>query len=253
MGSDYLRKTILRNLKFSEIILPSTLEKQMKDPQSAREVVSMRDLGISYPTLLDIPKIQQTEILNPRVVLEIFKQERAKILEHRRGSNSSTFGSGRGRERDSMTLDTTFTRPFDAPTSGDTSGGGSDYIKKIAKEMNANDKIKLRRFDFVIQFAWVETPPSVRERKREEKRLAALAKQGDQISSPSVLEGETPEPPATSEPAATPPLPAEPETTPTEPETTSTEPAPATTPTATPEIPTTPEPATTSETPVPPT
>ncbi|MDR1270304.1 MAG: pilus assembly protein PilM [Planctomycetaceae bacterium] len=253
MGSDYLRKTILRNLKFSEIILPSTLEKQMKDPQSAREVVSMRDLGISYPTLLDIPKIQQTEILNPRVVLEIFKQERAKILEHRRGSGSSGgFGSGRGRERDSMTIDTTFTKPFDAPTS-DTSGGGADYIKKIAKEMNANDKIKLRRFDFVIQFAWVETPPSVRERKREEKRLAALAKQGNQTSSSSVLEGETPEPPATSEPAATPPVSAEPETTPTEPATTSTEPTPATTPTATPEIPTTPEPATTSETPVPPT
>jgi type IV pilus assembly protein PilM len=254
MGSDYLRKTILRNLKFGEIILPSTLEKQMKAPQSAREVVSMRDLGISYPTLLDIPKIQQTEILNPRVVLEIFKQERTKVLEHRRGGSSGAFGSGRGRERDSMTLDTTFTKPFDAPAGGDPSGGGSDYIKKIAKEMNAQDKIKLRRFDFVIQFAWVETPPSVRERKREEARLAALAKQGDQTGSSSLLETETPVPPETSEtdsePAATTPVPAEPETT-------STEPAPETmptaTPTATPETPATPEPATTQETPVPPT
>lgn len=250
MGSDYLRKTILRNLKFSEIILPSTLEKQMKnpqDPQAAREVVSMRDLGISYPTLLDIPKIQQTELLNPRVVLEIFKQERAKILEHRRGGG---LGSGRGRERnqDSMVLDTTFNRPFDAPAGGDAAGG-SDYIKKIAKEMNAKDKIKLRRFDFVIQFAWVETPPSVRERKREESRLAKLAKQGDQTSSSSVLEGETPEQPlAPAEPVDT-AEPTEPANVSAEPPATSTEPVvPA-------ESPTTPteEPETTQETPVPPT
>ncbi|MDR2440422.1 MAG: pilus assembly protein PilM [Planctomycetaceae bacterium] len=251
MGSDYLRKTVLRNLKFGEIILPSTLEKQMKnpqDPQSAREVVSMRDLGISYPTLLDIPKIQQTEILNPRVVLEIFKQERAKILEHRRGNSSGGFGMGRGRERgqqDSMALDTTFNRPFDAPTGGDTSGG-IDYIKQIAKEMNAKDKIKLRRFDFVIQFAWVETPPSVRERKREEARLAALAKQGNQTSSSSALEGETTEqPPVPIEPASTP---AEPSVTPTEPSATPAEPE-----TAPAESPTTSTESTTTETPIPPT
>ncbi|MDR0609235.1 MAG: pilus assembly protein PilM [Planctomycetaceae bacterium] len=236
MGSDYLRKTILRNLKFGEVILPSTLEKQMKDPQSAREVVSMRDLGISYPTLLDIPKIQQTEILNPRVVLEIFKQEQTKALERRRGS--SGFGTGRaGRnnmDRDTMTLDTTFSRPFDAPAGGD-SAKGSDYIKKIAQEMNAQDKIKLRRFDFVIQFAWIETPPSVRERKREEERLAVLAKQGDQTSSSSVLGGETPEPltaeppmpepPTTVEsPVTTPSVPAEPSETPAEPSETTTAP-----------------------------
>jgi type IV pilus assembly protein PilM len=251
MGSDYLRKTILRNLKFSEVILPSTLEKQMKDPQSAREVVSMRDLGISYPTLLDIPKIQQTEILNPRVVLEIYKQERAKLLEHRRGSGSSGFGTGRNRERQDMTLDTTFTRPFDAPAGGDTSGG-SDFIKKIAKEMNAQDKIKLRRFDFVIQFAWIETPPSMRERKREEERLAQLAKQGNQTNSSSVLEGETLDLPTVSEsptttsepPVTTPSVTAEPPATPPEPSTT-TPPEPSETPTT--------EPETTSETPVPPT
>ncbi|MDR0335559.1 MAG: pilus assembly protein PilM [Planctomycetaceae bacterium] len=226
MGSDYLRRTILRNLKFGEIILPSTLEKQMKNPQSAREVVSMRDLGISYPTLLDIPKIQQTEILNPRVVLEIFKQERTKILERRRGggglgNSGGGFGSGRG--RDSMTLDTTFTRPFDAPTGSDTNKG-NDYIKKIAQEMNAQDKIKLRRFDFVIQFAWVETPPSVREKKHEEKRLAQLAEQGNQTNS-SVLNDETSEPTTVPESPTTTPEPTTPtessETPTTEPETTS--------------------------------
>ncbi|MDR2116710.1 MAG: pilus assembly protein PilM [Planctomycetaceae bacterium] len=264
MGSDYLRKTILRNLKFGEIILPSTLEKQMKnpqDPQFARETVSMRDLGISYPTLLDIPKIQQTEILNPRVVLEIFKQERTKILEHRRGGGGFGGGRGRERDRDSMVLDTTFNRPFDAPTGGDASGG-SEYIKKIAKEMNAKDKIKLRRFDFVIQFAWVETPPSVRERKREEVRLAALAKQGEQTGSPSVLEGETTEPPVPAEsPATSTESPNTPPNTPAESPATSTESSdtPAESPTTSTESPNTPAepPATpttsTQETPVPPT
>jgi hypothetical protein len=206
MGSDYLRKTLLRNLKIGQVILPSTLEKQMKDPQTAREIVSMRDLGISYPTLLDIPKIQQTEVLNPRVVLEIFKQERAKVLEHRRsvgGFNNTErgFGTGRGSRSEPMSMDSTFTRPFDAPAGGNDTG--SDYIKKIAKEMNAQDKIKLRRFDFVIQFAWIETPPSIREKKREEERLAVAAKQGDQTNSSSVLEGETITPPTTESPAET--------------------------------------------------
>jgi type IV pilus assembly protein PilM len=235
MGSDYLRKTILHNLKFGEVILPSTLEKQMKDPQSARDVVSMRDLGISYPTLMDIQKIQQTEVLNPRVVLEIFKQERIKTLEHQRTGGG--FGGGRNNRnnRETMVLDTTFTRPFDAPTGRDADGG-LDYIKKIAKEMDAKDKIKLRRFDFVIQFAWVETPPSIREKKRETGRLAQSTRQRNQIGTSPVSEGETPEPPTVSEPLETTP------TTPDEPAITPPEPS---------ETPTT-EPETTSETPAPP-
>ncbi|MDR0871824.1 MAG: pilus assembly protein PilM [Planctomycetaceae bacterium] len=244
MGSGFLRKTLLRNLKLGQVVLPATLERQMKDTQSAKESVSMAELGISYPTILDIPKLTRTVILNPRVVLEIFMKQRKEMLEKQRrpgaggfgstggfgggmdsgmgsggmGGMSGGFGSGEiggglftggsggfsgSNARGMQDLGSSFANPFNPQSGGGASGlEALKYIRKISGEIGESDKITLRRFDFVVQFAWVETPPSTREKKREDARLAALEKQKAETS--SVLEGETTEPPAEEPATATP-------------------------------------------------
>ncbi|MCL2744807.1 MAG: pilus assembly protein PilM [Planctomycetaceae bacterium] len=248
MGSGYLRKTFIRNLKSERIILPPTLEKQMTSA-NARDDVSMRDLGVSYPTLLDIPKIAGTEIINPRVVLAMYLEERREMLKNSRRPSGGGYGGGgeemspglrRNVRRGDESMNSfagSFANPFDRGESGARSqqGTAAEYLKKMAAKIDAKDKLSLRRFDFVIQFAWVETPPSERERRREELRQAELAKKAEQAAgaAPDVLEGETL--PATETTPATPapePMP-EPET-----------PAPETpAPAAMPETPATPAPA----------
>ncbi|MDR2171727.1 MAG: type IV pilus assembly protein PilM [Planctomycetaceae bacterium] len=186
MGANYLRNAFIRKLKFGRVGLPPTLEKQYSggDKKNSEQVmVTMRELGISYPTLLAIPKVVQTEIINPRVLLQIYIDERSK--EPVRGGGGfgsgggfggggSGGGSGRfGRE--------TMNRSSDGRARGDLgnvnpfqTGSNIDvkteeYLKAKAKEMQTSDKIALRRFDFVIQFAWVETPPKAREDAKTKK------------------------------------------------------------------------------------
>ncbi len=180
---------------------PSTLEKQQNSAsaQQVREEVKMSELGISYPTLMDIPLVLPTEIINPRVILQMLIRERQEQLQrgpgaaNRTGSGLSTSrggnraGGGSAGNRDFQSLSQSFLNPFGS--SGDLSQ--NRLFRQFAQEMNASDKVLLRRFDFVIQFAWVETPPSARDKVKEAARLAALAAQGDSPAATSALDGET--------------------------------------------------------------
>lgn len=207
MGSAYVRDTLIHNLKYGEVFLPSTLEKQVKEnAQAARDLVSMRELGISYPTLLDIPKIIQTQILNPRVLLELYLEERREMLDQNRSGGNFGGGGGfspgrrgagqSGIQNIASSMATSFSSSGPGRRGMDGGGGGAgtkgkstaDYIKEISQKIDAKDKILLRRFDFVVQFAWVETPPSAREQKREEERLAAMERREQAGSSSSVLD-----------------------------------------------------------------
>ena len=59
---------------------------------------------------------------------------------------------------------------------GGMSGGGLG-LNQIASGLNDEQKIQLSVYNFVIQFIWVETPPSERDRIRDEKLKAELEKQ----------------------------------------------------------------------------
>ena len=231
-GSGYLRKTLLYNLKIGDVTLPSTLEKQMRqNVQTARDKVTMKELGISFPTLLNVPKLAFTEVINPRVILEMIRQDRIKDLNRTPGATgatgaprSSSFGGGTplgGRPASSSPDFSSMTNPFGSPGGGiggpgrtntGKTGTGTQSIEerleKIAKDIDAADKISLQRFEFVVQFAWVETPPSVREMKREEQKAAELGAESTPGPAtpgpvtpppeppPIELQPETPEPPA---------------------------------------------------------
>ncbi len=222
MGSQFMRETLLYNLKYGSVILPAALDKQMKEnAQTTKDIVSMRELGIMYPTLMEIPIVVPTDIINPRVLLEIFMEQRKKALEQKRpgtgggGFGNPGFGGGRfGRSEGSeMALPSQF-----------TSGGAGDskFLAEAAKRIGAQDKISLRRFDFVVQFGWVETPPSIREKRLQDAKLAEAAKQGSAPGAPAAAATEaapvevvTPAEPKPAEPTTSAPAeskPAEPAT-----------------------------------------
>jgi hypothetical protein len=184
MGADYLRYAFIRKLKFGRVSLPPTLEKQYSGTDkknTERVLVTMRELGIHNPTLLQIPKVVQTEIINPRVLLQLYIEERSKDPIRGRGGNlgGGGFGGGGGLSggRDTMNrtgnikarnnFEDAISNPF---VSGNTVDAKTEeYISEKAKEMQTKDKIVLGRFDFVIQFAWVETPPKAREDAKTKK------------------------------------------------------------------------------------
>ncbi|MDR1054134.1 MAG: type IV pilus assembly protein PilM [Planctomycetaceae bacterium] len=170
MGAEYLRNEFIRKLKFGRVNLPPTLEKQYsgEDKRNSEQVqVTMRELGVQYPTLLAIPKVVQTEVINPQVLLQIYIDEQNK--EPVKAGGTGFGGSGRdGIRREPVGRPGTGRRGTTGTERPNSSFGSQDiltddYIKEKAKEMQTKDKIILGRFDFVIQFAWVETPPKARE------------------------------------------------------------------------------------------
>ncbi|MDR1479341.1 MAG: type IV pilus assembly protein PilM [Planctomycetaceae bacterium] len=183
MGAEYLRNAFIRRLKFGSVGLPPTLEKQYSgtDKRNSEQVsVTTRELGIQFPTLLAIPKIVQTEIINPQVLLQIYIDEQNKEPvrggagglggfgdsggTYRRdtgGGNRGFAGRQRGGANSGVSMPGLFNSAPDTVT--------EDYLKAKAEEMQTKDKIILGRFDFVIQFAWVETPPKAREDTKNKK------------------------------------------------------------------------------------
>ena len=152
-GEAYLRHTLLRNLKFCEVELPPTLEEQLSGIKSQK--VKMSALGIMYPTLLYVSNIVEEKIINPDlpnplpagVVID------PDLSLDASGSGTSTpTSSARGNTR------------------GGTPSQGPQQItlRQYARQRGILEPaLTVRRFDFVIQFAWVETPPSQRKQNAE--------------------------------------------------------------------------------------
>jgi len=143
-GEAFLRQTILRYLKFGTVDLPPTLEEQLAGMDM--KTVTMRELGISYPVLLYVPSIVEYRRINPDLEplppdVVIDPDLQAQLGQPGAGSGIQ----GRG-----------------AATAGQTQAGGRT-LRQWASQRGVQEPIlTVRRFNFVIQFAWEETPPSQR-------------------------------------------------------------------------------------------
>ena len=179
-GEAYLRKTFLRNLKTLgneqdiKVSLPPTLEEQQEEKkrregqsgesesQTADGVptkqVTMRELGISYPVLLYVRRPEVEKIVNPdlppsfanhpSVLAEV--SGRVGMVPGSMGMDSSSgYGSSRGASGMGV-----------GPQAQTT-------LQEIARLTGMKPVLTVRRFDFVIQFAWEETPPSQRKLNEE--------------------------------------------------------------------------------------
>jgi type IV pilus assembly protein PilM len=163
-GEAYLRNTLLKNLKSAEIDLPPTFEEQQKGIKSKK--VTMGELGISFPVLLYVPNPVTEIIINPSlmplppdVVIDPVYQSQ---LGGARGGGLSD--SGR------------------RPGAGSGPVGSQRQLSQYAQSRGVAPKdiiLAVRRFDFVIQFAWVETPPSKRIQEGEENPEGAATENAE--------------------------------------------------------------------------
>ena len=141
-GEAFLRNTLLKQLKFGTVELPPTLEEQQAGVPS--KIVTMSELGISFPTLLYTPNVVMEEIFNP----DLFPLPPGVSLPGSGGSGMS--GS-----------------PIRQPSGGNQPAGPDAFTMYARSKGVQEPLLTVRRFDFVIQFAWEETPPSVRKQNAE--------------------------------------------------------------------------------------
>lgn len=145
-GAQYVRNTLIRNLQELEIQLP-TGDKQQEDGKQKLEVVTMTELGISYPSLINPGNINE-EIVVDRDAEPENGNETAAAAPGRAAGGAAGLGMARG--------------GMEGGPGGIGMGGG------FAGNANA-PTLKLRRFDFVVQFLWRPTPPTVRHENKAKK------------------------------------------------------------------------------------
>ncbi len=109
-GAQYVREQFLKKLDSGKVELPV-------GKNHAIELVSIKDLGVSYPVLLNPSQILDESLPDPE-----------------------------------MQSDDEETDPTARPKT-----------------------VNVPRFDFIVQFCWQETPPSVRAKKKSERSAAAAA------------------------------------------------------------------------------
>ncbi|MBN1588543.1 MAG: type IV pilus assembly protein PilM [Pirellulales bacterium] len=130
-GGQYVRDTLIRNIEENSIGLPAIGRKTTVGDQGEpqKEFVSMEELGICYPVLVHESPIEVVNIEDPNAD----EDDPAK-------SNMPAMADG-----------------FGGPA-GPVLGGN-------AKKKNT---IPVRRVQFIVQFCWQKTPPTVRLQKKKD-------------------------------------------------------------------------------------
>jgi hypothetical protein len=152
-GEAFLRNTLLYNLKFGTVELPPTLEEQKAGIPS--KTVTMRELGISHPVLLYVHNVVPVSIINPDLPSPlpsgiVIDPDLQASLSGSGGGGGSMGGSQRSQQ------------------TGGAAGPSQVTLRQFAMSRGVRDPVlTVRRFDFVIQFAWEVTPPSVRKQNAE--------------------------------------------------------------------------------------
>ena len=140
-GAQYVRNTLVRNLQEREIYLPTGNKKDNEEGKQKMELVTMKELGISYPVLI-----------NPGGIYEVQEIDRDADTDEVAAIGARPAGRG-GMEMEGGIV---------GPGVGAARMGGTQNAKMI----------KLRRFDFKVQFCWHPTPPTVRHEKKKKQEEA---------------------------------------------------------------------------------
>lgn len=130
-GAQYVRKTLIESLRNGKIKLPSA-------DLSRIEEVSLADLGISYPVLVNSASVTTVELQNPNAVPS--------------ESGAAVMGGARG------------------------AGGLADRRTPAAAGNTATSDatVRLKQCDFVVQFCWQPKSPTARQeaKKAKEEEMA---------------------------------------------------------------------------------
>ncbi|MDD3586611.1 MAG: pilus assembly protein PilM [Thermoguttaceae bacterium] len=179
-GAEYVRRTILRNLKHGSVELPISLERQ-RAGKSGTEVVTFKELGIHYPILINPGVIDEKyRLLDP----EAAAKERARLME----SMLKTRPKGGGMAGMSG-MGSMGGNPAGMDASGPGSGQGMPGLDMIAGKLSKDKILNLRRFEFIIHFVWQETPPSIRDLRKKAAAAAAAENAANQSEGSENTEG----------------------------------------------------------------
>jgi type IV pilus assembly protein PilM len=124
-GAQYVRNTLIEKLRKGKIKLPSA------DPKR-QETVSMADLGVSYPVLVNPARIVNVELPNPNAVPD--------------ATGPAVMGGGLG-----------------------AAGGRARTPAGAGNDASAGT-ISLKKFDFVVQFCWQPKTPTMRQEAQKAKK-----------------------------------------------------------------------------------
>ena len=168
-GAEYLRRTLLYNLKHGSVELPVSLERQRAGEVNATETITLKEMGIYYPVLVNPGVIDdQFRLLDPQAAAEARKELLKKMIKEQPGraggaSRQSMNGGGAGMRGGSGMGGSS----MGGGMSGNMGGGMSNMNNQIANQLSSDKILDLNRYDFTIQFVWMETPPSERDARRK--------------------------------------------------------------------------------------
>ena len=124
-GAQYVRTTLIENLRNAKVKLPAGNAGKVEE-------VTLQELGVSYPVLVNPLRVEPEEIVDPN----------ADIESGARTGAGGMLGGGLGRP-------------------GMAAGGNGNAT--------AEGTIKLQRFDFVVQFCWQPKTATARHNAKKAK------------------------------------------------------------------------------------
>ena len=138
MGREYVYQTLIENLRNKTIELP-TFTSTEGGAGGKREKLTMKELGIEYPVLVEPKPYQKIEVLDPKAALEEMP--------------NPTTGAPAAK--------------------ADASPGPGESARPAGKESTAKKKtILLWKYPFTVEFVWRPTPPSKRAEEKKKKQEA---------------------------------------------------------------------------------
>ena len=183
-GAQYVRNTLIRNLHNKIVQLPKATIQEGATEDSPivilpsgdnvePEEVSMEELGVFGATLVNPEIVKEVQVRNPAAKISMYD-----IAEGKPGMPGAPMSGRPG------TTQPAAAQPAKAPADSDADAGEE-------AEEAVEPYIPLRRFDFVVQFAWVVTPPMKRaEIKAEKARLAEEAAEAAAAEAAQAAEGD---------------------------------------------------------------
>ena len=175
-GAEYVFNTLIRNLHNKIVQLPKATIQEGATPDSPivilpsgdnvePEDVSMEELGVFGATLLNPEIVKEVRVRNPEAKVSMYD---VKETDQKATTGAPAFG-----------------QPADSSPAADNGETEEDAEDEDAVE----PFITLRRFDFVVQFAWAVTPPMKRAEIKAEK-AAKAAEEAEAAAAEAAAEAE---------------------------------------------------------------
>jgi hypothetical protein len=179
MGNRYVSETLVKNLGSSTMKFLLPVGDTAIGEKEERELVTPRDLGISHPVLVDPQRIQVVTVINPNV-----DSPTGQGMGYSGGYGEEGYGEEGGFPGMTGPAVGSAMGAGMSPGLGSTGPGMASGVRPKSGEEEPEEprEFKLRRLDFVVQFAWKPITPSERRKQKEEQEAAsAEAASGDAV------------------------------------------------------------------------